>query len=913
MTALSEAAESRITRDDRSDAIRTWFNTEFRSAAAKAGETPHERARHVLAESAQLFKWKKNLDDIVDERVIAGPGSESVRLSQTFKKVPVDSSDIVVNFDDDGRLHSIYNNFHYDIPRSLDPKNAKLTEDAAMRIANDLVASHKKREVISRRLVVYQYRELPENNGKGGHEHAPRERVLAAAALSRIDAVEGGFVPQPGTYYLAWDIRLLTEGPRGAWRVLIDAVSGHLLHVIDLSQYASGTAKVFDPNPIITSGDTTLRHNSTAATINGQRAPVSVEHLDAPSGGNLRLRGSFVRMQEEEAPSIADPANATGTFDFNWDDNLFLDAMAYFHLDRFQDYVQNTLGLTNAANYALPVDPQGLSGADNSHYVPGGSGKGFVAFGGGVQPIPSSNPVPDAADAMVILHEYGHAIQDNSNPGFDNPASGVGEGWGDTLAAIYYDNKHADPSKTRGFMMCWDSEMGTGSWAGRRYDVNWLFDGPEYASALATDNHTAGQLWCATMFELYRKLGGDSIYAATKEAARDLALRLHLTANFNVPAIGATAQQMGQQIEAADNNLGGWRYANGLHKKVIYDTFRRRHLAGYPDKAVDVYINDGREGNYGSVSQNDLFNERLWLDLWWEVQDVWVKVTPYANAAAQQAGDPGDHVQPPVGSTAYLYVRVKNKGTGAAGSGPVTVRAYHADPGIGLTWPDDWTAMDTPSITIPNVLPGPANRVVVGPFPWTPTVVAHECVLAVVECANDHAVTQDLAAGAHVADGDLVPYDNNIAQRNLVPTPAKQGGKRRFTIRNPFDSPKEMELRITGNLPEGWRWTLSEGERVKLGPRERRWVEIDIERGDGPEVTNFEESRQVQITGVIDGRAIGGMTFYLAPPSAFGGHDGDGHRGARGRELEELLELNIPWQECDFEGEVDIRMRFRRQ
>lgn len=372
---------------------------------------------------------------------------------------------------------------------------------------------------------------------------------------------------------------------------------------------------------------------------------------------------------------------------------------------------------------------------------------------------------------------------------------------------------------------------------------------------------------------------------------------------------------MGQQVEAADKNLGGWRYADGLHKKVIYDTFRRRHLAAYPDKAVDVYINDGREGNYGSVSQNDLFNERLWLDTWWEVQDVWVKVTPYANAAAQQAGDPGDHVEPPVGSTAYLYVRVKNKGTDSAGSGPVTVKAYHADPGIGLTWPDDWTAMNTPSITIPNVLPGPANRVVVGPFPWTPTVVGHECVVAVVECANDHAVTQDLPAGSHVGDGDLVPFDNNIAQRNLVPTPAKQGGKRRFTVRNPFDAPKEIELAVTGNLPEGWHWSLSEGERIELGARERRWVEIDIVRGNGAEVTNFDEPRQLQITGLIDGQAIGGMTFYLAPPSAFGQRDDgdDGRHRVRGRELEELLELNIPWNECDFEGEVDIRMRFRRQ
>ena len=253
-------------------------------------------------------------------------------------------------------------------------------------------------------------------------------------------------------------------------------------------------------------------------------------------------------------------------------------------------------------------------GKTNSHYSPGGNGTGYIAYGGGLQPIPTSNPVPDAADAMVVLHEYGHAIQDNCNPNFDNPASGVGEGFGDTLAAIFYDDKHADPDATRGFMMSWDSEMGTGSWPGRVYNVTWLFDGPEYANARITDNHIAGELWCTTVFELYRKLGGDSGYSGTKASGRDLTLRLHLMANFNVPSNGATAQQMGQQIEAADSNLGGWRTADGLHKKVIYDTFRLRHLAGYDDLPVDVYIDDGRQGGYGSLSGNDLFTEQLWLD-----------------------------------------------------------------------------------------------------------------------------------------------------------------------------------------------------------------------------------------------------------------------------------------------------------
>jgi hypothetical protein len=280
---------------------------------------------------------------------------------------------------------------------------------------------------------------------------------------SQAEAAAHGFQPRPGQYFLAWDVRLQTVTPRGSWCVLIDAVSGELLNLIDLAQYAVGTAQIFDPNPIVTSGDTSLRHTSPTATINAQRASVSLDNLNPPMGGNSNLHGSHVQMQEEEPPVVAEPTSATATFDYSWDDNDFLDAMAYFHLNRFQEYIQTELGLNNAANYTIPIDPQGVSGDDNSHYMPGGGGTGYIAYGGGLQPIPATNPIPDAADAMVVLHEYGHAIQDNSNPGFDNPASGVGEGFGDTLAAVYYDDKHASPAATRGFMMSWDSEMGTGS------------------------------------------------------------------------------------------------------------------------------------------------------------------------------------------------------------------------------------------------------------------------------------------------------------------------------------------------------------------------------------------------------------------------------------------------------------------
>jgi hypothetical protein len=62
--------------------------------------------------------------------------------------------------------------------------------------------------------------------------------------------------------------------------------------------------------------------------------------------------------------------------------------------------------------------------------------------------------------------------------------------------------------------------------------------------------------------------------------------------------------------------------------------------------------------------------------------------------------------------------------------------------------------------------------VVVGPFSWTPARPGKHALLIVVESGDDKAVTQDLPAGAQVGWMDLVPFDNNLAVREVRVTPA---------------------------------------------------------------------------------------------------------------------------------------------
>jgi hypothetical protein len=638
-----------------------------------------------------------------------------------------------------------------------------------------------------------------------------------------------------------------------------------------------GAALVFDPDPITASGNTAL--GTASPGLDALRRAVSLQGLNpADAFGQYHLDGPHCRLMDIAAPAVAPPARADGVFVFQRADAGFKDVMAYHHIDGFRRYAA-TLGVGAIAPVPVEVDAHGGS----SYYDPL-NGDIVLAVSTGAAPA-------DAEDAGMILHEYARAIQSTQNPGFTS-TDGLGSGFGDVVPAVRHDAKHANWAATRGM---------TAPWAGsaRRYDRPWKFD-----DASIVGESARGEIWASAVFEIYRNLGGDANWPGVRQLAADLTMKLHLAANAMVPASGATPTQAAQQIEAADSNLGGWRsLADGLHRKVIYDAFQRRNLAGYAPGAVDVYVDDGRDGGY------------QWLHNYWDTQDIWVKTGAYASAADQAAGGAADHIEPPVNSTAYLYARVKNRGASPAGSGPVTVRAFHCAPGIGLVWPDDWVEMDATQVTQPaNILPGAGNGVVVGPFTWTPTEVGHECVLVIVECANDRALTQDLPASAHVEHSNLVPFDNNIAQRNLAPTAAKGKMLRGFYVRNPDAQVRTVALHFDADLPQGWRFAtdLVNPKGLRLGPLERRWVELVVDQAKGAEVTRFDKPYTLTVTGTIEERVIGGMTFYVAPQSAFGEHSKP-EPDAHPHHHPDLMCLDIPWRECDIEGDVEIKFHFRKQ
>jgi Zn-dependent metalloprotease len=166
--------------------------------------------------------------------------------------------------------------------------------------------------------------------------------------------------------------------------------------------------------------------------------------------------------------------------------------MVYYHIDKIQRYIQE-LGFTNLLNKPIAVDVDGEK-TDNSFYLPNTKS---LLFGKG--------DVPDAEDAEVIIHEYGHAIQDAQVPGFGNEgeARAMGEGFGDYLAASFYANNK--PASFRPTFASWDAYF---SGTGKPKSLRRLDSTKQYPKDMTHEEHDDGEIWSSCLWQIRTALGG---------------------------------------------------------------------------------------------------------------------------------------------------------------------------------------------------------------------------------------------------------------------------------------------------------------------------------------------------------------------------------------------------------------------
>ena len=358
-------------------------------------------------------------------------------------------------------------------------------------------------------------------------------KLLSAKAAS-ISKIELMYWPVDGVPRLAYKVVARTTDPPKVWRLFIDANTGKLLQRRQLQKHARVMGRIFDPSPVATLSDSTLSPR--------KKIPETAYKEVALRGlkGNGRLDGEYcsTRLTKRRVKS------SDGHFRFNNRERGFLEVMVYYHVDAAQRHLQK-LGFKNVLNKPIRVDADGYT-QDNSFYFPDDQ---TLLFGTG--------GVDDAEDAEVILHEYGHAIQDAQVPGFGDEHEGqaMGEGFGDFFAASFFRDRK--PTHTHNSFALWDGVLNTqfDPPSCRRLDTK-----RKYKQGKPGEVHDDGEIWSACLWELRDLLG-------TLEAQRLVIASHFLLTRSALFADGANA------ILVANKQLN-----KGAQAQAIKNVFVRRGI-----------------------------------------------------------------------------------------------------------------------------------------------------------------------------------------------------------------------------------------------------------------------------------------------------------------------------------------------
>jgi zinc metalloprotease ZmpB len=255
---------------------------------------------------------------------------------------------------------------------------------------------------------------------------------------------------------------------------------------------STGSGRAFSPNPVATLQDESLtdRKDADYAALQPAYRVVTLTNLD----GSGYLRGDWANIHSNTGHQAFSP---TSTFLYKRNDDRFEQVMGYYWVTQAQTYIQSLgFGVTrrpvNKESQDIRINQLGI---DNSYSW---DKHDVLRFGKG--------GVDDAEDAEVILHEYGHAIQDSQQPdgsfGTSVEAGSIGEGFGDYWAATV-SNVFA-PTPDPACIADWDSVSYTSEVPHclRRVDEDL-----HYPADLNGKVHHDGQIWSRALWDIRGALG----------------------------------------------------------------------------------------------------------------------------------------------------------------------------------------------------------------------------------------------------------------------------------------------------------------------------------------------------------------------------------------------------------------------
>ncbi|MGE0174474.1 MAG: proprotein convertase P-domain-containing protein [Oligoflexales bacterium] len=556
------------------DKIATTYHEDYRTTPklltnlseqpSEIGKSASEIATAYLMAHHREFGLPADLAGISLQEVNESLLGKHVHFKQNVSGTPVRYGEVVVSVDErTGMVFKVYNNY---FPGQISsPLMPVISKEKALDIAwNDL------------------------------RVHG----TLAFAPQVELQYIVDG----KGNFDLVYVTFLNVEKPFGAWEHTIDAVTGKIVAArdtrvtrksdapTDYKRYrgpiwdrnattssfwdreenrrkvssngvsAVGSGLVFDPDPRTTLNNANLMDESPAAEFEAAYFQKTLADITFANNA-YELKGPWVTLIDFEAPFVAPSTTTTGTWDAKRGNVAFNDVMTYYHLDNNQKYMQSLGFKGNKAiqGASIEVDANGLSGQDNSHFIPASN---RLAFGHGC--------VDDNEDSDVILHEYGHAINYSINRNWSGGDTGaMGEGFGDYWAGSYSLSTQNGSTYNSDYVFSWD---GNPCWGGRRLNAVALQYNHSniYGPHVPIPGGVTDELWSTPLFQSLKT----AIAAGIPKEEIDTII---LEAQFGLGG-GLKMRDMANSIILTASKL----YPKGSHTNIFLQKFAAHKIIEIP-------------------------------------------------------------------------------------------------------------------------------------------------------------------------------------------------------------------------------------------------------------------------------------------------------------------------------------------
>ena len=745
------------------------------SAGRSAPLTPRTLAEQYIRDAAQVFGFAREETENFAAASTVSPSEAGVELrfkeekavgsgvtvayDQTVYGLPIWDAGVTVRVDSkEMGVTGSHNAAHYDIDVDRPASTAAYLPH--------LMNVDKVREVLGlqsddtltingTRALIYRYRPEERYDPQISAHQNPDEYIgLGGQKTVAFPALPLPPLPQSITsekHYVVTEVLFSYPFPGWGplnWRVFVEPDTGAVLYLRALVSCARGW--VFLTDPVTSSGQRSYNAGAPVSDLDAVRDTVPLLGLQTliPGGGPQELQGEYVRLVNLEPPGTPMPSTYP-PYDFNYSCNTedFAACNAYHHCDGVFRLIQE-LGINvntyfNNTDFPVSVDPHAKHGEVNAA-APGnamGNGLGQLVFG--VAKAGSTFGI--AADVRVVLHEFGHAVLWDH---VDSPNFGFAHSPGDSLAAILYDPLSKAPDRFETFPFMKES---TG--LSRRHDrdvsIGWAWGGVKDDTQYGSE-----QILSTTLFRVYQAVGGDSTDLADKQFAsrymsylifKGVSLLSFTTRDPDVFVAALT------EADATTEVFEG--HPGGAFSKVFRWSFEKQGLyqprgtvppitqPGSPPD-VDVYIDDGRGGEYMPYLRDFRGNAEIW------------------NRSIADGGIV--HQVPTIGETNFAYVRIRNRGTQPATG--VIVRGFQSRTPRAAIWPTDWKSLTPSTITVPNPILV-TDTIDVGPFPWKPQAIGESLLFSV--SATGDLSNLEIVTAAPIYNARLVSLDNNLAQRTF--------------------------------------------------------------------------------------------------------------------------------------------------